>query len=146
MPVVEFAYTSALIPASDAFPSGQVAYRPMALAGIHVPGSPTRLRCMVCLDSGADHCVFPAAFAQTLGIDLLSLKKQFTGGVGSTANPTYYTELEISMGSGIEFKTLAGFTPGLDAQGTGLLGQLGFFERYNVSFRHKERKIIVETA
>lgn len=104
------------------------------------------MRCIVCLDSGADHCVFPAIFAPNLGIDLLTLKKHLTGGVGSTANPTYYTDLEIYLAPGIQFKSYVGFTPAMDAQGIGLLGQQGFFDYYTVSFRQKESKFTIETT
>ena len=62
------------------------------------------------------------------------------------ANPTYYTELEIALAQGVQFKSYVGFTPGLDAQGIGLLGQQGFFDYYNVTFRHKEQKFTIETT
>jgi hypothetical protein len=104
------------------------------------------MRCVVCLDSGADSCVFPALFATALGIDLLTLKRNVTGGVGSSGNVTYYTDLEISLGSGIQFKSNVGFTAALDAQGMGLLGQTGFFEFYNVTFLQKQRKFVIETT
>ena len=104
------------------------------------------MRCVVCLDSGADSCVFPALFATALGIDLLTLKRNVTGGVGSSGNVTYYTDLEISLGRGIQFKSYVGFTAALDAQGMGLLGQTGFFEFYNVTFLQKQRKFVIETT
>lgn len=100
----------------------------------------------MCLDTGADHCVFPASFAPFLGIDLLQLKKNMTGGVGSSANPTYYTEIEVSLGSGIQFKSLVGFTPAMDAQGIGLLGQSGFFDYYTVSFYQQQNKFTIATT
>jgi hypothetical protein len=143
---VEFIYIDVPIPASDPFPNGQQARRPLALAEIKSPSTGKTLRCVVCLDTGADHCVFPAIFAPLLGIDLLSLKKHLTGGVGSTANPTYYTDLEITLGRGIQFKSFVGFTPAMDAQGIGLLGQFGFFNYYNVAFRHRESKFLIETT
>jgi hypothetical protein len=118
----------------------------MTYANICVPGSAKVLRCIVCLDSGADHCVFPAIFAPLLGIDLLTLKKHLTGGVGSSANPTLYTDLDIDLGQGIRFKAYVGFTPGLDAQGIGLLGQSGFFEYYHVHFYLKQAKFSIETT
>lgn len=133
------------MPATDPFPMGQVAKRPLAITGIRVPNSQQAMRCVVCLDSGADHCVFPAAFATTLGIDLLTLKKQMTGGVGSMANPTYYTDLEIALSKDIRFKAYVGFTPALDSQGIGLLGESGFFEYYKVSFLLNESKFTIET-
>jgi hypothetical protein len=101
---------------------------------------------MVCLDSGADHCVFPAIFAPALGIDLLTLKKHLTSGIGSPANPTYYTDLDITLDRVIKFKSYVGFTPALDAHGMGLLGQAGFFEYYNVHFYLKQLKFTIETT
>jgi hypothetical protein len=118
----------------------------MTVAGIKVPGASKGLRIMVLLDSGADHCVFSATFAAALGIDLLTLKKQMTGGVGSSANPTYYADLDIILGPGIEFKSYVGFTSAMDAQGIGLLGQHGFFDYYNVHFKKKEFKFTIETT
>lgn len=109
-----------------------------------MPEATTGLRVAVCLDSGADHCVFPAAFATALGVDLLKLKKHLTGGVGSSANPTYYTDLEISLGRGIQFKSYVGFTPAMDAHGMGLLGQSGFFDYYNVHFYLNESRFTIE--
>ena len=104
MPIVEFPYAQIQVPPSDPFPSGQVVKRPVAIAYIRTSGSTKGMRCYVCLDSGADHCVFPATFAPILGIDILTLKKHMTGGVGSSANPTYYTDLEINLGNGIAFR------------------------------------------
>lgn len=146
MPILEFPYTPTSIPASDPFPSGQTLFRPMVIAGIKRPGTAKGLRCLVCLDSGADHCVFPAMFAMALGIDLLTLKRQMTSGVGSSANPTYYTDLEINLGRGIEFTSFVGFAPAMDSHGVGLLGQAGFFNYYNVDFRQMEYKFTIETT
>ena len=81
-----------------------------------------------------------------MGIDLLSLKKNVTGGVGSSGNVTYYTDLHVWLWSGIEFTSLVGFTDAMDRQGIGLLGQAGFFEYYNASFLHKQKKFVIETT
>lgn len=146
MPIVEFPYIRIPIPPSDPFPNGQDAWRPLVLAAIQTPGSDKSLRCAVCLDSGADSCVFPALFAPPLGIDLLALKKNLTGGVGSSGNITYYTEIEIDLGRDIKFKSLVGFSSAMDLQGIGLLGQAGFFDYYNVCFYQKQRKFTIETT
>jgi hypothetical protein len=117
----------------------------MVLARICMPGSSRGLRCVVCLDSGADHCLFPAIFASTLGIDLLRLKKHLTSGVGSSSNPTYYADLQVTLDRGIQFTSYVGFTPALDPQGIGLLGQFGFFDTYNVHFQLKQSKFMIDT-
>ncbi|MGA3024737.1 MAG: hypothetical protein ABSF98_08225 [Bryobacteraceae bacterium] len=96
------------------------------------------MTCLVQLDSGADQCVFPATFMGPLGLDLLKMKMQFTGGVGCQANPTYYETIHIKIvtppSTSLSFTLYAGFTPGLDAHGMGLMGQLGFFENCQVAF------------
>jgi hypothetical protein len=110
------------------------------------------LRCLVWPDSGADACVFPASFATAMGLDLLQMPQNQTGGVGNTGNTTHYDNLSIEIltatqdASGnwalkaeFSFTAYVGFTPGLEAQGWGLLGQAGFFERYQVTFDHAAR-------
>lgn len=77
---------------------------------------------------------------------------QMTGGVGSVANATYYETIAVRIpitdpqGNAvtIEFQTLAGFTAGMDAQGIGLLGQLGFFETFQVLFNHRAKVFSIE--
>jgi hypothetical protein len=157
--VYKFAYTQIQIPPSDPFPLGQTACRPLLRAQI-VSESGQEVACLVCLDTGADHCVFPALFLPVLGLDPLTMKMQMTGGVGSIANPTYYADVTINMhvlvpgpnpgdaptSKILSFSTKAGFTAGLDAQGLGLLGQTGFFEKYACVFNHKAKYFIVDEA
>ena len=73
------------------------------------------------------------------------MPKNLTVGVGSSANTTYYGDLEIDLGYGIRFRSYVGFTSGLDQVGYGLLGQAGFFEYYKVHFHHRERRFCIET-
>ncbi len=67
-----------------------------------------------------------------------------TSGVGSDSNVTYYDTLTINLGSGIVFPAYVGFTQGMDAIGLGLLGQDGFFDKYNVEFRNAEGIFTIE--
>jgi hypothetical protein len=145
MPLIEFPYIAFRIPPSAPFPNGQIAMRPFAVAVLSA-STGRRLRCLVCLDSGADSCVFPARFASVLGLDMLAMPTQFTGGVGSTANLTAYTQLAVDLGRGIQFQSYVGFTPAMDAQGIGLLGQAGFFDYYNVCFYQRQLRFTVETT
>ena len=141
-----FEYTAVTIPPSDAFPQGQAIYRPYLFAQIGAAGA--TLRCIVWPDSGADHCVFPLSFALALGLDPLKMPMQLTGGVGSVANPTYYSPLRIAIpidhAPTLSFDTNAGFTAGMEAHGIGLLGQSGFFETFQVTFNHRGRTFSIE--
>lgn len=65
---------------------------------------------------------------------------------GSESNVTYYDHLKIDLGKGIVFSAYVGFTEGMDAMAIGLLGQDGFFDRYNVEFRNAEGIFTVENA
>ncbi|MGB6691633.1 MAG: hypothetical protein WBE76_27665 [Terracidiphilus sp.] len=144
MPSVEFPYLSYSIPPSNPFPGGQTALRPITVA-VLTTSAGNRLRCLVCLDSGADSCVLPSSFAPVLGLDLLSMKRNFTAGIGSSANPTAYETIVIDLGNGICFSSYVGFTPGLNALGIGLLGQAGFFEQFDVCFDYSGHKFTIAT-
>jgi hypothetical protein len=97
-------------------------------------------------DSGADACLFSLRAARFLKLNLATLPKATIGGIGNSANVTYYETISIDLGHGMRFETKAGFTQGMDQVGIGLLGHLGFFENYNVEFRHRQRIFTIEPA
>jgi hypothetical protein len=105
-----------------------------------------RERLAVILDTGADGCLFPLKLARLLHLDIERMPRATNRGVGSQSNLTYYTGVAIDLGNGIAFTAYAGFTEGLDAMGLGLLGQAGFFEQFNVEFRHSEKVFIIESV
>ncbi len=84
--------------------------------------------------------------ARSLGLNLAALPRSSITGVGSAENITYYATVTVDIGNGLRFVTTAGFTQGMDRAGFGLLGQQGFFENYNVEFRHRDRVFTIETA
>ena len=148
MALFHISYRPFPIPPSDPFPGGQTAHRPLLILRVIASETGKHLSCIGCVDTGADHCIFPLSFASVLGLDPLTLKKQMTGGVGSTANVTYYAEVDVqipmSPGVTLTFSTLAGFTDGLEAQGIGLLGQSGFFETFRVLFDLKAKVFTID--
>jgi hypothetical protein len=83
-----------------------------------------------------------------LGLDPLQMPMHMTGGVGSTANSTYYSTITVNMpitnGPTMTFQTFAGFTAGMEAQGIGLLGQVGFFETFPVLFNHRGKVFSID--
>ena len=80
-----------------------------------------------------------------LKLDVLSLPKGLTGGLGSGANITYWDTITVDLGHGIIFSAYTGFTQGMDPMGLGLLGQDGFFERYRVEFLLSKRIFTIES-
>jgi len=80
---------------------------------------------------------------QPLGINALDCPNEVTTGVGGTS-PTHFAVIEIDLGAGVIISVYAGFTDGLDAIGLGLLGQTGFFERFNITFKHSQNIFQIE--
>jgi hypothetical protein len=135
MPWLELKYTSFTLSATPPFPTGRVVNRPL-IAVVLTAQNGKSFTCMACVDSGADDCVFPLAFAFALGLNPLTMKRHNTGGVGNTANLTFYENITLNFGSG-PFPCYAGFTAGLESAGIGLLGQFGFLDRFNVLLDRK---------
>jgi hypothetical protein len=145
MAIVTFPYVALPMPANEAHPHGFVVHRPLTLATITASNGES-VRCLVLPDSGADACLFPLTLAILLKLDVLRLPKALTGGVGSSANTTYYDTVTIDLGNGIAFSAFVGFTQGLDQMGLGLLGQDGFFERFRVEFLLNKKVFTVESV
>jgi len=93
-----------------------------------------------------DACLFPLRLTKYLKLDLASLPRATTTGLGNSENLTYYCLVTIDLGNGFRLETHAGFTQGMDQARIGLLGQVGFFENYNVEFRHRDRIFTIESA
>lgn len=141
MPIYPVQYTDMPVAPSPAFPSGRIALRP-ALPVAIVAGA-SRLSCFAIVDSGADHCVFPRVFLQQLGLDPLQAPAELNAGVGGTTS-THFFNVTLDFGGGVQVQVFAGFTSGLDAIGFGLLGQSGFFDRFNVYFKQSQHIYEVE--
>ena len=81
---------------------------------------------------------------QALGLDPLIAPIEMTQGVGSANVPTHFVNITIDMQGVVQFPVYAGFTTGLDAMGMGLLGQTGFFERFNIHLKQAQKTCFIE--
>ena len=141
MPLYGFRYMLARVGASAAFPDGQTVLRPQLPVVVAV-ASGRSVVCIATLDTGADRCVFPLLFAGRLGLNPQTMPSGVTH--GATGKGTvYYADVSVSIPfrsertgqvTTLQLQTRAGFTEGMDAQGIGLLGQIGFFDTYPVTF------------
>ena len=138
-----FPYTSFPISPTEADPNGSIAHRPVAIATLSAANGRS-VRWFVIPDSGADRCVFPLSLAFALQLDPLKMQRAMTSGVGSQANVTYYDRLTVDLGQRVNFTCKVGFTQGLDSVGFGLLGQEGFFSKFDVHFCHRDKLFHVE--
>jgi hypothetical protein len=81
---------------------------------------------------------------QPLGLDPLTIPVEQTAGVGSSSVPTQYAHVTVDIQGIGQFAAFAGFTSGLDPVGLGLLGQMGFFERFKIAFDHANKTYTIE--
>jgi hypothetical protein len=81
---------------------------------------------------------------QSLGIDPLTAPVEMTSGVGTEGVPTHFADISIDLQGLIRFPVFAGFTVGLDPLALGLLGQVGFFDRFNLGFRLSDKTCLIE--
>jgi hypothetical protein len=142
MPTYRLPYTYINIRPNPAFPNGQVAPRP--IIRLTLVNGESQLTCYAIIDSGADHCVFPRSFMQPLGLDPLTSPIVLTAGLGGTNIPTHFAHVSIDIPGIMKFPVYAGFTTGLEPIGRGLLGQTGFFDRFNLHFKQPERFCYLE--
>jgi hypothetical protein len=85
------------------------------------------------VDSGSPWCLFHADFCKPMGIQLESgVKEDLKGIVGGAKVPMYFHKVQVFLGSGDRFDTMAGFSSGLSV--AGILGRRGFFENFHVHF------------
>lgn len=152
MPVIGCRYTQVQFEPNGAHPEGLRVARPWLIARIAAHGQ-APLTCRVCLDTGADYCVFPLTFAHLLGLNVADMPESVTSGVTGKGT-VYHAPVRVVIPFGeigpkpavdISFDVMAGFTEGLDAQGIGLLGQSGFFDRYKVIFNQKRGIFTIST-
>jgi hypothetical protein len=89
--------------------------------------------------------MFPAVFAAQIGLELTSGRPYVFSGAGSRGHLAYFFDIEIEIAGTLKYQLAVGFTPAMDAARVGLLGQNGFFDRFNVSFLLRQGTFVLET-
>ena len=146
MPWAKIDYTELRFEPSRAFPAGYTSHRPYVPVTLSWGGE--EISCYAVLDTGADGCTFPLAYANRLGLDPAKMVMERTNGVTGSGK-VYYADVDIEIALNetkgedarravLEVQTRVGFTSGLNAFGFGALGQMGFFERYPVTFNRPD--------
>lgn len=113
---------------------------PMIRVRLFYEGKYDDVRCL--LDTGADVCLFHASVAENLGIDFASGKPRTMYGVGEQPFQAYMHTIELRIhGSSERIRFEAGFTKACKFS---LLGQKGFFDSYEVTFRRFKGEIEIK--
>jgi hypothetical protein len=90
------------------------------------------------VDSGADYSIFPSSIGKSLGIDIFSGEEESTSGIGGTIKVYFHRITLIVEEHALEVR--AGFS---DRVPWPCLGQLDFFEHFEVRFNYRERRIVL---
>lgn len=87
------------------------------------------------IDSGADFNIFHSDLAPILGIDLSKLKTTQFGGIkkGVPDSTAYIAALEVGV-NGDFFDCPVLFSADISPNGYGVVGQLGFFDHFRITF------------
>jgi hypothetical protein len=94
------------------------------------------------IDSGADLCLFHSDIGRMLGLKIEAAPKLAFQGVSGAKEAAYVHRVDLIV-RGLDAITLdIGFTSSM-AAGTGLLGQRGFFEQFQITFELGQRSFEV---
>lgn len=123
---------------SKAFPRRFSAIRPVI--PIRLIRGEKEVRYLAIIDSGADLCIFHAEIGELIGIAVESGKLLQFSGISGQQLAAYFHNIKVEVG-GYEFDCYAGFSRDLGNLPYGLLGQLGFFNLFDVLFDYNKERI-----
>ncbi len=117
--------------------------RPVIPVGISVGDKAVMYEVLV--DSGADICIFDAEIGEVIGLDIEGGEPHMVKGVTGAPQAYYVHDVTLFVG-GWKQKIKAGFMPRLGADNYGIVGQIGFFDRYVVKFEYDKETIELKAA
>ena len=96
------------------------------------------------IDSGADHCIFSLEIAKELGLKFSNKNKTTFIGAGDDEIEGFWGEIDIKIDK-ITYSTRVIFAKISDF-GHGILGQLGFFDHFDVQLSYQKQVIEIESV
>ncbi len=97
----------------------------------------------VLIDSGADKCIVDARVGKFLGIQIEEGKEEKVSGI-TGVEETYFTHSVFLKVGDVEYETTVGFLQGIAEMGYGVVGQIGFFDKFKVSFNYRNKSIFLK--
>lgn len=110
----------------------------LPLIPIEVVGPVETIGVTALVDSGAEHNVFGLNVAEQLGIDLTDAAPVEVVGIGQQREPGNLSAVTLRVHDH-EWKAPTIFTSAADGQA--ILGQIGFFGYFDVTFGYRRREI-----
>ena len=103
-----------------------------------------RVRNLALIDSGADYCIFHAALGEQIGLQIESGKRLAFYGTGGQEQSAFFHDIKLEVG-GHEISCFAGFSRELESLPYGILGQIGFFDKFKITFDYEKDKIELQS-
>ncbi|MFZ0311974.1 MAG: hypothetical protein WAL85_04620 [Candidatus Korobacteraceae bacterium] len=119
-----------------AFPNRQSIKRPVLTVLLERDGR--SIAGLAIVDSGADNSIFPASIGTALGIAIPNPNTYVFSGTADAPQIAYFDTVSVTIWNGnateqrLKFDLYTGFCDSLEHVGLGLLGQEGFFPRFQV--------------
>ena len=98
---------------------------------------------LVLIDSGADYCVFHSEIGERLGLDIRKGKELTFYGTSGEAQKAYFHTIEFKVGGIIHHAEVA-FSYEMKKLAYGILGQDGFFDKWNIKFELNKENIEIK--
>jgi hypothetical protein len=144
---VQIPYSILPVKPDPAFPQRNSITRP--IVALHLAHGENQIVTFALVDSGADHCIFPASIAEALGISIPDDNASIFSGSSEGAQIAYFEQVQATIlpmdapdidpnQPPVTFPLFAGFCETLEHIGMGLLGQDGFFSHHTVIFHNAQ--------
>jgi hypothetical protein len=106
---------------------------------------PQRIRNLALIDSGADYCIFHSEIGEQIGLDIESGKRLSFFGTGGQEQSAFFHAIKLEVG-GHAISCFAGFSQELQSLPYGILGQIGFFDKFKITFDYEKGKIELQAV
>ncbi|OGH06696.1 MAG: hypothetical protein A2W22_02275 [Candidatus Levybacteria bacterium RBG_16_35_11] len=97
----------------------------------------------VLIDSGADYCVFHGGIGDRLGLKVKEGKEVIFYGTSGESQKAYFHNVTFKIG-GNKHKADIGFSYEMNKLPYGILGQVGFFDKWNIKFELSKENIEIK--
>lgn len=122
---------------SEAYPHQDSSHYPIVDVTLGFNG--TEVTCPTVIDSGTHFSLFPFSIGEKLGLNVTEGKRAIV----PPEELVFFWPLEVTLEKRIVFPLYAGFSVYQDGRKVGLLGQLGFFDKFDVSFEQGRGRILL---
>lgn len=123
------------------FTDKKYALRPVIQIDFESPNGPFSY--FVLIDSGADYCIFHARVGELLGLEIKSGKPLTFFGTSGQPQIAYFHHINFKIG-GNDFSCYVGFSFDIEQLAYGILGQVGFFDKWRIKFEYDKENVEIK--